>query len=116
MGDTPVTTITCNNNIKNVMQEIKDVQIEVGNVKDSVSDLHVKIAKLPEVILDKADLRYASKISETMVYGMVAIVMTAVISSLVYIVVRPNNEINTEITQNAQDIQEIKDLIIEVME
>lgn len=107
---------TCNKNIDKVMNEIKDVHKEVGDVKDSVSDLHVKIAKLPEAIMEKADLRYASKLSEKLVYGMVAIVLTSVISSLVYVVVRPNNEINNNVANNAREIQEIKDLILEAME
>lgn len=92
---------TCTKNVDNMLKELNDIKIS--------------IAKLPETILEKADIRYAGKLSEKLVYGMVVIVLGSVMSSLVYLVVRPNND-TALITKNADDIQEIKDLIIEAME
>ena len=88
MGDTPVTTITCNNNIKNVMQEIKEVRNEVMEVKDSVSDLHILIAGLPSKILEKTDSRYANIGVEKLVWFIGGLVITAIVGALLAQVVK----------------------------
>lgn len=74
--------------MKSIMEEIKDVQQEVGEVKDSVNSLRLDVVALPEKILEKTDQRYASKSVEKIVYFVGGVVITALIGSVMTLVLK----------------------------
>ena len=47
-----------------------------------LEDISVKIASLPDQILERADSRYASKTAEKLIYGLVGIVCAAFVMAL----------------------------------
>jgi hypothetical protein len=83
-----VTQEACNTNVKKMMEEIKEVRTEVGEVKDSVSDLHVLVARLPEKILEKTDTKYASKAVEKIIYFIGGLVVTSIVGAFMALVLK----------------------------
>ena len=80
---TPVTKEYCNNQVRIMTNEISDV-------KDAVNDLRVDVARMPELILEKSEGKFASKTTEKIVYALVGIICLAVIGSVVNSVVVTN--------------------------
>ena len=70
-----------NNLREELMQEIKDIKKDVGDIK-------LDIAKLPEILVEKFDQRYASKETEVSVKRVMWIVITAVIGALLALVIK----------------------------
>lgn len=65
---------------KNIMQELK----ELGNKFESLA---LEVRGLPEKILEKADVRYASKTTERAVYGLIgALCLTVVLGVVEFII------------------------------
>lgn len=62
----------CNKTHYNMSEKIEEV-------KESVHKVELKIEGLPEVLLEKFEKKFASKNAEYIVYGMVAIILVAVI-------------------------------------
>ena len=81
MGNRLVTKIDCDNHVKNMTEEIKDV-------KDAVNDLRVDIAELPEKVFDKADVRYADKRIEKNFDKLVWLVLAGVVLGILNLIIR----------------------------
>lgn len=80
MTDT-VTRAECSQHINSMSKELKEISNKIDN-------LALKFAEFPERFFEKADKRYASKLSEKVVYSMVGIVLTIVFGALVYSVLK----------------------------
>ena len=61
---------------------------KIDLIVDSISDIKVQIAKLPEAVLEKADERYASKTVERAVYGIIGSLCLAVLLALYELVLK----------------------------
>jgi len=74
----PITSKQCKQNQKII---VLTMEKKLNSVRDEIIE---KINILPE----KFDERYASKLSEKIVYGTVGTVITLVVTALVYFVIR----------------------------
>jgi hypothetical protein len=63
------------------MEKIDSILCELG-------DLKVKVAELPERVLEKADQRYASKTVERAVYGIIGALTLTVLEAIVELVIK----------------------------
>ncbi len=79
-GDKLVTEKHCDTQVKMMTDKI-------DKIDKSVNDIKIAIASLPDDILQRADKRYAGKTTEKVVYGMVGLILSIVITALVYLVV-----------------------------
>ena len=61
---------------------------EVKDIKDAVNDLRVDIAALPEKLLEKSDERYAGIRVEKIVYGVAGLMLSLLITAIVYLVLK----------------------------
>lgn len=66
----------------------KSMDEKIDKMAIAINNLRVDIAKLPERIFEKGDRRYASKLSEKLIYGMVGTVLTLVLIAVVYLVLK----------------------------
>jgi len=66
----------------------KDFMNEVKDIKDAVNDLRVDIAALPEKLLEKSDERYAGIRVEKIVYGTAGLMLSLLITAIVYLVLK----------------------------
>jgi len=64
-----------------LMEKIDSILCELG-------DLKVKVAELPERVLEKADQRYASKTVERAVYGIIGALTLTVLEAIVELVIK----------------------------
>lgn len=81
MSENFVDYSVCNQNHKTMTEKI-------DNIINSLGDINVKIAELPEKVLDKADERYASKTVERAVYGIIGALSLTVIIAIVELVIK----------------------------
>jgi hypothetical protein len=58
------------------------------DVNNKLNDILIKLAELPEKVLEKADKKFASKLTERIVYTMVTIICLGVLTALVSTVVK----------------------------
>ena len=65
----------------------KNMNDKIDEIKKTLGDLRVDIAKLPEKIFEKGDTKYANKTTEKIVYGMVGTILTLVLIAVVYLVI-----------------------------
>ena len=75
-----VTKNDCNNHVKIMTEEIKEV-------KDAVNDLRVDIAELPEKVFEKADNRYADKRIEKNFDKLVWLVLAGVLLGILNLII-----------------------------
>lgn len=61
---------------------------KLDNLGSKIENLSIDIAKMPEIILEKADARYASKTSEKVVYGMVGAIVLGVLYAILELVIK----------------------------
>jgi hypothetical protein len=54
------------------------------NIEEKIDKLTLIVATLPEKILEKTDRKYASKSAEVIIYGMVGIIVAAVLYALLH--------------------------------
>ena len=66
----------------------KEFMCEVQDVKDAVNNLRVDIASLPEKLLEKTDKKYASKTVEKAVYGTIGLMLSLLITAIVYLIIK----------------------------
>lgn len=66
----------------------KKLMDKIDDLIETVNNIEISIAGLPEKIFEKGDERYASKTSEKLVYGMVGAILFSVLSSLLYLVLK----------------------------
>ena len=59
---------------------------QISDLKDTVINGFNKVEKKIESFVCDADKKYASKTTETLVYGMVALVLTAFIGGVIFLV------------------------------
>ncbi len=65
-----------------------NMEDKIDEIKKTLNDLRVDIAGLPEKMFEKGDARYASKLSEKVVYGMVGVVLTTILIAILYLVIK----------------------------
>jgi len=70
--------------INNLRQELMD---KIDDIKQDVGDIKVEIAKLPEILADKFDTRYANKDTEIALKRLNWLVITAVCGALLALIV-----------------------------
>lgn len=58
----------------------------MNQLNDFKNEILVKIAELPQVILDKADERYASKTTERAVYGLIGAIVLAFVYAVIELI------------------------------
>lgn len=66
----------------------KDFMREIHDIKDAVNDVKIQIAKLPDELLERTDKRYAGKTTEKIVYSSVGVILTLVLTAVVYLVLK----------------------------
>ena len=66
----------------------KLIMDKIDKFGEKLEQLSVDIAKLPEAIFEKGDERYATKLSEKVVYGMVGVVVTGVLVALMTLLMK----------------------------
>lgn len=64
-----------NNNIKPIMEKMEKMD-------DKIDNIQIQIASLPEALIEKLDKRYASKVTENIVYAGAGLILTAFIMAL----------------------------------
>jgi Txe/YoeB family toxin of Txe-Axe toxin-antitoxin module len=69
-------------------EEHRTIMEKIDDLTKSLVEIQISIAKLPEKMFEKADERYASKLSEKIVYGMAGTVLTLVLTALVFLVIK----------------------------
>lgn len=84
MSDT-VTRAECSQHVTSMTKQINDLGEKLGG---KIDKLTVQVAEFPDKFFERADKRYASKLSEKVVYSMVGIVLTIVFGALVYSVLK----------------------------
>jgi hypothetical protein len=65
------------------LEMFNNMNDKIDNLKDEISNIKIDIAKLPEVLVEKFDCKYASKKTEVIVYGMVALILVAVFGQII---------------------------------
>ena len=95
----------CKNNHK-IMSE------KIENLKDSLNDFKIEIIEKISEIPDKLDKRYASKLTETIVYGLVALIIITIAGVGLNLVLKSNNT-NSNIEQIISALEQKYDLVIE---
>ena len=71
--------------INNLREELME---KIDDIKNDVQDIKLDIAKLPEILVEKFDQRYASKETEISVKRVMWIVVSAVIVALLALVIK----------------------------
>jgi hypothetical protein len=76
-----VTKAHCDANVQAIMKEFKEIRNDIRNVD-------IKIAELPEKILEKTDSRYAPKWAADAVKWTIATMMIVVIGAIMALVIK----------------------------
>ena len=71
-----------NEKLRNNEKEHTTIMDKIDEFGRKLEEVSVKIASLPEQILEKADKRYASKTAEKLIYGLVGVVCAAFVMAL----------------------------------
>ena len=71
-----------NEKLRNNEKEHSAIMEKIDEFGKKLEDISVKIASLPDQILERADKRYASKTAEKLIYGLVGIVCAAFVMAL----------------------------------
>ena len=71
-----------NEKLRNNEKEHTTIMDKIDEFGRKLEEVSVKIASLPEQILEKADKRYASKTAEKIIYGLVGAVCVAFVMAL----------------------------------
>lgn len=82
-----VTTKDCKTRNDKVILEIKDLRKEILDVKDCSTDIKLSVLKLKEEILEKTDQKYAIKLIERIVFGMVTLVLVTMFGALLNLII-----------------------------
>jgi hypothetical protein len=61
---------------------------KLDEFKNDIGDIKILIAEMPKKIIDECDSRYASKLSEIIIYGMSGLVLTSFITALIYFLIK----------------------------
>lgn len=69
-------------------ERIAKVETEVSNLKDTNSKEHQEIKELVERFINSAENKFASKMVEKIVYGMVGVVMLTVMGSFISLIIK----------------------------
>ncbi len=99
-GEHLVDKATCDKNTKFMGDKM-------DNLKDDMNEIKIHIAELPEKLAEKFDARYASKLTEKIIYGVVTLILTTVVGSMVYLVMKPSNETNKRIQVLENNFNEV---------
>ena len=87
-----VTNDKCDKHINQMSDKIDKLGEKFDGFKDDISSkitsLEVAIAGFPEKMVKKNDEKYASKLTQKIVYSMVAFILMAVLSSIIYLVIK----------------------------
>lgn len=70
------------------LQLFNSMDKKIDEIKKAVNDLKIAIAVLPEKVFEKGDQRYASKLSERVIFGMVGMILTTVLGAVIYLVLK----------------------------
>ena len=71
-----------NEKLRNNEKEHSAIMEKIDEFGKKLEDISVKIASLPDQILERADRRYASKTAEKIIYGLVGVVCAAFVMAL----------------------------------
>ena len=71
-----------NEKLRNNEKEHSAIMEKIDEFGKKLEDVSVKIASLPDQILERADKRYASKTAEKLIYGLVGVVCAAFVMAL----------------------------------
>ena len=71
-----------NEKLRNNEKEHSAIMEKIDEFGKKLEDVSVKIASLPDQILERADRRYASKTAEKLIYGLVGVVCAAFVMAL----------------------------------
>jgi len=69
------------NNHLNLNKKMDDIYNELEKIK-------IELAKLPEKLAEKFDQRYASKLTQRIVYGLVTLIMVGVLGAILTLILR----------------------------
>ena len=70
----------------------KEMNKKIDKLSEAIQSIKVSLAKLPEEIIEKSEGRFASKLTERIVYGLVGLIILTFVGNLLYIANRNNEE------------------------
>lgn len=91
---------------KDCDKNVKIMTDKIDNIKEEINGIRLIIAKLPEALHEKFRDEFASKLTEKIVYSMAGIILTTVCLGVVYLVVRPSDEMNERLSNIEELINE----------
>ncbi|MEI6580794.1 MAG: hypothetical protein WCO07_01335 [bacterium] len=74
--------------LKDNFAEHKTLMEKIDNLKESVEEIKITLAGLPDKIFDRADRRYAYKTTERAMYALIGAICLAFIYALVALVIK----------------------------
>lgn len=69
------------NNFINMMDKL-------DRFEEKLEEIKIQLTALPDSIFERADKRYASKLSEKVVYGMIGVLTTGVLVGILELLIR----------------------------
>jgi hypothetical protein len=61
---------------------------KIDHIIDKINSLEVKMAELPDRVLERADKKFASKLVEKIVYGMLGAIALGILYALMELVIK----------------------------
>jgi len=71
-----------------IIERVAKVEVEINNLKEMNSKEHQEIKELVEKFINSAENKFASKMVEKIVYGMVGVVMLTVMGSFISLIIK----------------------------
>ena len=72
----------------NMAERMAKVETEVTNLKDSNTREHDELKEMIKEFIDSADSKFASKTTEKLVYGMVALILVGFVTGVIALVIK----------------------------
>lgn len=73
-----VTRVECSKNTETLMTDIKEV-------KEKIEKININLASLPEKLMEKFEEKFASKKTETIVYGIICFIGVSLVGIIGYL-------------------------------
>ena len=70
----------------------QNMEDKIDKLEEKINQIAIDIVKLPEKIFEKSDEKYASKLTEKVVYTLIGLILLAVIGNIITSATQPNAE------------------------
>ena len=82
-----ITKEFCQTINKNMAEKIDNLIVIAKEHTESIGEIKLILANLPQTIIDKTDNRYASKVTEKVVYGLIGLVLMSIFTAIIKLVI-----------------------------